>query len=369
MKAPRIVRQDESVRVVVRTPAELFEEGKDGKGRYAGGKWGGLYLRAPDIYFRILEKAGDKLVRLGDVAEVRFGIKTGANDFFYLEALPYRPVCPLCGEVHEEALTKEDESAYWEKGEHPPESALVAVRNGTGWEGYLEAGSLVPVIRSPRDLPDAPLEVHARDLNTRVFYPPDLKDHAQHYVSWGEEVEVRLSQGRNRGKRIKGYHNLPSVSTNRPWWRLSNPVPPPNLVCMMSYNDRFGFWVNWEALVDNRLYTIQPKPGVELKALAAVLNWSFVFLQQGLLGRSNLGQGALDFKVYEAEQLLILNPREIKGVEKEFAELSAFRVNEKGGKDRVAESILGPEFEKELLRAAKEVHLERLNRAASLQGS
>lgn len=26
-----------------------------------------------------------KLVRLGDIADVRFGIKTGANEFFYVE--------------------------------------------------------------------------------------------------------------------------------------------------------------------------------------------------------------------------------------------------------------------------------------------
>ena len=47
--------------------------------RYIGDKWGGKYLRAPDIYWRILEKGKGKLVRLGDIAEVRFGIKTGAK--------------------------------------------------------------------------------------------------------------------------------------------------------------------------------------------------------------------------------------------------------------------------------------------------
>ena len=40
----------------------------------------------PDIYWTILEKAKDKLVRLGDVAEVRRGFTTGANEFFYLDA-------------------------------------------------------------------------------------------------------------------------------------------------------------------------------------------------------------------------------------------------------------------------------------------
>jgi hypothetical protein len=54
-------------------------------GKYKGNKWGGKYLRAPDIYFKILEKAGDKLVRLGDIAEVRRGFTTGCNQFFYLD--------------------------------------------------------------------------------------------------------------------------------------------------------------------------------------------------------------------------------------------------------------------------------------------
>jgi type I restriction-modification system DNA methylase subunit len=48
-------------------------------------KWGGKYLRAPEIYWKILEKGKDKFVKLGDIAEVRFGIKTGANEFFYVE--------------------------------------------------------------------------------------------------------------------------------------------------------------------------------------------------------------------------------------------------------------------------------------------
>ena len=41
--------------------------------KYTGDKWGGKYLRAPDIYWTILKKGRDKLVRLGDVAEVRDG--------------------------------------------------------------------------------------------------------------------------------------------------------------------------------------------------------------------------------------------------------------------------------------------------------
>ncbi len=52
--------------------------------RYEANKWGGKYLRAPEIFFTILEKGKGKLVRLGDIAEVNEGRPTGANDFFYV---------------------------------------------------------------------------------------------------------------------------------------------------------------------------------------------------------------------------------------------------------------------------------------------
>ena len=52
---------------------------------YTGNKWGGKYLRAPDIYWVPMEKGKGRLKRLSDIAEVRYGVKDGANDFFYLD--------------------------------------------------------------------------------------------------------------------------------------------------------------------------------------------------------------------------------------------------------------------------------------------
>ncbi|MEM4168447.1 MAG: hypothetical protein QXW98_08385 [Candidatus Caldarchaeum sp.] len=43
-------------RVITRTAAELWQSGLNEDGAYEGDKWGGKYLRAPDIYFTILEK-------------------------------------------------------------------------------------------------------------------------------------------------------------------------------------------------------------------------------------------------------------------------------------------------------------------------
>ena len=74
----------ENRRERTRPYTELAQAGTR-ENRYAGDKWGGKYLRAPDIYWTILEKGKDKLVRLNDIAEVRYGIKTGVNEFFYLD--------------------------------------------------------------------------------------------------------------------------------------------------------------------------------------------------------------------------------------------------------------------------------------------
>jgi len=82
-------------RLIQKTQEDLYTEGLEEEkieakkkvfgGNYVGNKWGGKYLRAPEIYWIILKKGRDKLIRLGDIAEVRFGIKTGANEFFYVE--------------------------------------------------------------------------------------------------------------------------------------------------------------------------------------------------------------------------------------------------------------------------------------------
>src|SRR5439155_8540475 len=50
-------------------------------GEYGGGKWG-KYLRAPDLYFTLVDRFRDRFVRLGEIAIIRFGVKSGCDAFF-----------------------------------------------------------------------------------------------------------------------------------------------------------------------------------------------------------------------------------------------------------------------------------------------
>ncbi|OYT68864.1 MAG: hypothetical protein CFK49_12745, partial [Armatimonadetes bacterium JP3_11] len=93
------------------------------------------------------------LVRLGDIAEVRRGFTTGANEFFYLEPVGLRVADVLGGKAGER----------------------VQVQNGAGWQGEIETAWLRPVIKSPRELKT--LRVRPEDLRYLVLMPPkDVRD-------------------------------------------------------------------------------------------------------------------------------------------------------------------------------------------------
>lgn len=316
MKAPEVVRQGESARVVTKTAAELFQEGLGEDGKYAGGKWGGLYLRAPDIYFHVLEKAGDKLVRLSEVAEVRRGFTTGANDFFYLEVLPYRPVCPLCGRVHEEALVEEEEAVYWRRGERLPSGVLVAVRSEVGWEGYLEADVLLPLAKAIEELDGLP--------GYRLFLPATLTPHAEVYVAHGEKASL---------------HERPTLKGRTEWWRLS-PQRAPSVVLPAGVDKRYVFAFNKRGyLIDKRLYGVYPKEGVSEERLFAALDSDFFKLHMEISVRKGLGGGLADFTVYEYAMGLLPKP-ELLGEGGGWAEALGLSKREEEGVRAALEALI-----------------------------
>lgn len=65
--------ENEDLRIFPKKQKELYEEGFDAEeNKYTGSKWG-KYLRAPEIFFKILEKGKGKLIQLKDIATVRRG--------------------------------------------------------------------------------------------------------------------------------------------------------------------------------------------------------------------------------------------------------------------------------------------------------
>jgi len=76
--------ENDELRIYPKSQKELWEEGFDSEEKkYVGAKWG-KYIRAPKIFFTVMEKAKDKLLPVRLFAEVNEGKPTGANNFFYV---------------------------------------------------------------------------------------------------------------------------------------------------------------------------------------------------------------------------------------------------------------------------------------------
>ncbi|RMD67124.1 hypothetical protein D6833_00660 [Candidatus Parcubacteria bacterium] len=206
-------------------------------------------------------------MKLGEIAEVRFGIKTGANDFFYLE-----PLGP---------------------GSRP---GLLRVRNGAGWEGEIEEEFLKPVIKSPREC--RKIVINPDDLRYRIFMCQKSKKElkgtrALEYIEWGER---------------QGYHKRSTLRSRYRWWDLGVRKYPVAL-WQKSVNVRhIQSVLPGEYFVDQRLYELAVNSTLLPERYAIVLNNTIFFLAKEIEGRVNLGEGALDTAVYEARRTKILNP-------------------------------------------------------------
>ncbi|MBU0951950.1 MAG: Eco57I restriction-modification methylase domain-containing protein [Elusimicrobia bacterium] len=240
------------------SPKQLLK-GKFESGSYIGDKWGGKYLRAPDIFFTILEKGKGKLVKLGDIAEVRFGIKTGVNEFFYLT----------------DAQTKE-------------------------WK--IEKEFLKPVIKSPKECKS--ILINPKDLKYKIFICNKSKEelkgtNALKYIQWGEKQKTEDGIY---------WKDVSSVAGRKHWWEIGIREYP-SLIFPCGIRERFITYVNENnILADKRLYDIfiskNNKTGLSLS-----LNATYIVLMIEIQSHSYGGGGGLiDATVIEVEKLTILNP-------------------------------------------------------------
>lgn len=245
-------------------------------GSYEGDKWGGKYLRAPDIYWEILERAGDRLVPLGEIADVRFGIVTGANEFFYLPS-PHFDI--------------ERDGDYYR---------LIPKHEGLPDDLAIEAEYLsTPVIQKTKEIlrpfitPDC---LKHRVLLGPACLDPKATGGVARYVRWGE---------------TQGYHDRPTCAArgaHRAWFTLINPGVP-DIVLPIGHKRRPVVGLPAGCLADANFNEIRLQERGFRIAVAASLFTTFTMLQYEVIGRANFGQGLLKTQTYEAERLLVLDPR------------------------------------------------------------
>ncbi|NQT65766.1 MAG: SAM-dependent DNA methyltransferase [FCB group bacterium] len=260
--------ENEQMRVRMVKQEKLLEEQKSQNDL---SKWG-KYLRAPDVYFEILEKCKDKLVPLKEIADVRFGIKTGINDFFYLKP------------IEED---KKEKTFFCE--------------NSRGWKGKIESTYLKQVIKSPKE--SNSIIIDPNKLKNLIFIcnksKAELKKtnhlNALKYIEWGETQNT---------KNNKPFPEVPSVQGRKYWWGIGTKITSTIYWTEMYFTSFRTLLSQKKILESDKFYSIVPFK--ENQKLGLLLNSSIIAMHRELVSFMSLGDGILKTPVYEISQLPVL---------------------------------------------------------------
>ena len=239
----------------------LLAAGMDEKTKYTGNKWGAKYLRAPDIYWTLLEKGSDKLARVGDIAQIRRGIISGANQFFILDA---------------ETIS--------------------------AWQ--IEPEFLHPIVND-------------RSVTESLLLRPEQSPH-QLFLCQKEKEALRGTAALayiESGESQK-LHQRPSVRTRRRWYDVGKRPPPSLSFAHRMHSTAKTLYVSEGCYVTGKFMELQC--ALELRIpLCFSLNSTFFQLMVNVNGRSNLGYGELELQTSDLGDLLCVDANLIyaKGVD------------------------------------------------------
>lgn len=270
---------------IIRTIAQEYIE-KELQERGELAKWG-KYIRAPDIYFDILDRCKQRLIPLRKICDIRRGYTTGINRFFYLKPT----------------------------GKKAKRKGCRNVVNSLGWVCDIEREFLKPVIKSPKQTRG--ILVDDKKLTDLVFLcsleksnlKKSSKTGALKYIEWGENQQTEEGIP---------WPLAPTVRDRKPGWYSLPGATPVNLLWTKSYDDTFlQRYCRKAVIADQRLYEIDILEKKDTNLIAGILNSTLFSLFIELGGRVNLGDGALDTTVEESKNhILIPDPKLIRNTYK-----------------------------------------------------
>ncbi|MCY3019652.1 MAG: N-6 DNA methylase [Planctomycetota bacterium] len=306
----RVVRQGDLARAGRHQVAVVERSGEEtamsscrvAPGSYVGGKWG-LHLRAPDLFFELQERYGGRFAPMAQLAEVRFGVKSGCDKFFFV-----RDITTDC--LGEELTPREFKRKY---GILPVQADKVRiVLAGDDSLHLVEAEYLEPEVHNLMETNGVfGIRIDPAQLRLKVILcskPRDYlrKTHLLKYIEWGE------AEGCDTGSTVQQ-----RVTDTREWYNL---IP-----------DRRGtiFWpkaqqyrhiapINDRNLVCNcNLYDVFPQGGIDGQLMCAVLNSTVVAMNKFFFGRWAGTEGNLKTEVVDVNMMLVPDPRHaVPGVSK-----------------------------------------------------
>ena len=254
---------------------------------YVGYKWG-IFLRAPDILFKLLRRGGDRFVPLGQIADIKRGITSGCDRFFFPR------------DITGEALKKVDDEEEFKNryGIYPDDTDRVRiVRAGDGSTHLIEKEYLEPVVFNLMEIDSVEIDPDKLQKQILLISKPRAqlrRTHVLRYLHWGEE---------------EGFQHRPTCASRERWYDLGSPRRS-DIVWSKKQRYRHIVAFNGGRFPCNcNLYDVWGLEGVDSKLLCAVLNSTLVALNKHSFGRIMGGDPVLSVEVVDMNMMLVPDVR------------------------------------------------------------
>ena len=256
---------------------------------YAGGKWG-QYVRGPESWFELLDKTGEHMTPLQNLALARFGFKTGKDSFYCVH------------DVTEHHLEREPDSQLFRDrwGINREDTRHVRIiRDGDGVEHLVEKRFLEPELHTLMEVKRA--VVRTKDVGRMVVNAsvPRAKLKGTHF---GDYVSHAEQQGWHTGSTVA------ARAKTRPWYSLG--LQPKSeradMFWPMAQQYRHVIPLNPDKLPANHnLFELWALDQEQRKLLWAVLNSTVTVLSKHQFGRAAGVEGNLKTEVVDANMMLV----------------------------------------------------------------
>ncbi len=288
------------------------------KGIYQNGHWGTKFLRTPEIYNKIISKSANKMVMLNEICEVKYGIKTGTNDFFYLT------------DETQKALELDDKS-YTSRFKHQKENHQ-KIWKTHGWyyskldkqHHIIERKYLKPLLKSQREVQN--LTIKTKELK---YFVLDIKNNKSKlkesnselysYINIGESSKYKINKRATCAGRI-------SKNGESDWFNLAKEIVIGDFIIPSKIGERFRLIDNRKTKVycDKVSYNICIKPEYQAYSdiLFAILNSTIFRYFIDLFSRQLTGSQTLsDVDVNVVQDTLIPHPKYLIKKAKELKDI------------------------------------------------
>ena len=271
-----------------------------GSSRYLAGKWG-RYVRAPDFYFEVMREFGSRFVPVGEIANIRFGVKSGCDAFF----LPYDATARALETARSDI---EFRQRFGVDRELVRRGTIKIIKSGDGSEHPIESEYLAPEFHSLRDFQRCVVRSSDCDRVILLVKEPLAAlsgTSVARYLRYGEThtFEFRKSDPVPVPRRS-------TCAARDPWYDLTNLVKPGIVFWPMAHHYRHVVPSNPETLICNhRMFDVSAQENIDGRVLAAIVNSTVVALWKTFYGRYTGTEGSLDTEVIDVRLLEVPDPR------------------------------------------------------------